>query len=513
MKKVFVILIFGTTLFSMYAQKHDYNWTLGFGFSDTIEDLYKGNRVFVMKFGEAQLKFDTVFDSYYDITKQYLNFANGGSTSYSDINGELKYSTEGKRIYDASWNVMQNGDTINPGSYWNSQKSSYTVIYGVIAIPDPANAKRYSYLLHTQIIKLAKINRPMYSKIDFEGNNGLGTVIEKNIILNDTIDLLEQPMVVQHANGRDWWVFYHEYKTKLYYKKLLTPEGFIEKGVQEIGPDETNIFTGPLFSIMSHNGEKYCRYDRPGKYYLGDFDRCTGELSNFKTLELPDSLIGFGKMCFSPNDQFIYSTGQSIENLDNYLTQIDISTDPPTYKIIAHQPYSNTIECNAYSMLELGPDGKIYIGTASYSRCISIINFPDKVFPDCDFQEYLPLLPYFSGGVGMPHYPNYRLGPLVGSVCDTITSTQEINDPKPIAITYPNPAIDKIKIELMSSLHHSGNLEVSLIDVSGKLLYSGKLPPYAYIHQIDVKDLVPGMYCVLIRDKLKLLGSVKVVKQ
>jgi len=473
---------------------------------------YQGNKVFVMKFGQTDLKFDTVFDSYYDLTKQYIIFGGGGTASYSDVNGILKYSTEGKRIYDASWNVMQNGDTINPGVYWNSQKNTYNFIYGVIAIPDPANKNDFSYLLHSQIIKIGKNTKPLYSKIDLKMNNGLGAVIKKNIVLNDTINLLELPMVIQHANGRDWWVFYHEYKTRLYYKKLLTPDGFIDKGVQEIGPEESNIFTNVLFSIMSHNGEKYCRYDRPGKYYLGNFDRCTGELSNFKTLEIPDSLIGYGEMCFSPNDQFIYCTGQSYESKDNYLAQIDISTDPFTYKIIAHQPFSNTIECNAYSMIELGPDGKIYVGTSSYSRCISIINSPDKVFPDCDFQEYVPILPFFSGGVGMPHYPNYRLGPLVGSSCDTLSDTNEVTISNENKIKlYPNPATSNFTIELMDFLSHNKDLDVSLVDINGKEYYHSKIPAFAYIHNIDSSNLASGMYCVLLKDRFKLLATKKVI--
>ncbi len=514
MKLLFIYLQLITLLFlgsKTLAQKYDYNWAMGFGFSDTIVDPYQGNKVFIMKFGQAQLMFDTVFDSYNEKAKRFIYLDRDGIGCYSDVNGNFKYATDGRRIYDASWNVMQNGDSINIGPKWNSYLEGHPIRYGITPIPDPYNNIKYSYLLHTTLIKPGLSHIPKYTKIDLDANNGLGAVLLKNVQIFENIDSLEQTMVVQHANGRDWWVFCHKFKTRKYYKKLLTPDGFIDKGFQEDGPNESsnNFFIST--SGMSNKGDKYCRYDPVGKYRICDFDRCTGELSNFKLLLIPDSLINTGKICFSPSGQFIYSTGKSDITNFNYLTQIDISTEPAIYKIISHFPLDNDLECVGFNYIELGPDGKLYVGPYGPSKCFNSIDNPDEPYPACHFHQYLSFLPYFTAIEGaIPHFTNYRLGALIGSGCDTISGIKNLSVKIENSINiYPNPATSNITLELKDFVSYSKEIEVSLIDVSGKQYYQDVIASNTYVQNIDIQGLNSGIYCILIKDKFKLLAVKK----
>ncbi len=510
MKPLFIYLQFITYFLlgtELYAQKHDYNWISG-----------KTVNTPIPKFGLYNLNFsDSLFKliplSEADSTK--ISMINNYHTSFSNKKGILKFFTNGLRVYDASYKTMFNGDTLNPGYLWNkstNDDSGYESSHGIVAVPDPKQKEKYSYLIHQGIDTsntwyTALFANPLYySKIDLDGNNGLGTVIEKNIVI-DT-GKFEPLSMVKHANGRDWWIIMPEMYYNKYHRLLVTPEGIKGPWVQEIGPSP--IINGAAFIIneFSPSGDKYLRGWILEGVAIFDFDRCTGLLSNSNFIQYTDTLKP-SRIVFSPSGQYLYSIGGS----PGQLMQLDLNN--PVHKFIEIAKNIDLMcqgKTNYINYINNAPDGKIYMAGGNIGiKCMSVINEPDKPFPDCNFQHPIIDVPYYNQS--FPYFPNYRLGPLIGSGCDTITSTIELKDNTPIAIVYPNPATENITLELMDYLRHNDNLDLSLIDISGKLLYAGKIPSYAYILNIDIKDLAPGIYCILIKDKLKLLGSVKLIKK
>ena len=507
MKKIIILIFICSFVSVLHAQKHDYNWISGNSIGVPSSEYF----LFSLNFNN-NLQYIPLHEG--DSTKIWMS--NGYHSSFSNKEGELKFFSNGVRLYNSIYSIMENGDTLNPGWIWNESnknKIGYQSSRGITALPSPGMPEKYSFLIH-QGLDTSKswytfffANPLYYSKIDMEANGGLGKVIEKNAVI-DT-GRFEPLSVVKHANGRDWWIIMPEMYFNRYHRLLLTPEGVKGPWIQEIGPNfplDKGAFIPSEFSIA---GDKFIRgWSANSQFALFDFDRCTGIFSNPNTFFFADTLI-IHTIKFSPSGKYLYLNSQILGKL----YQLDInSTFNPLIEIAS---VKNDQICQGYPVnfgfLANGPDGKIYISGGAKHKCISVINSPDKAFPDCDIQ--FSTIELASANSTFPYFPNYRLGPLIGSGCDTITSTIDINDSNPIAITYPNPASELITIELMKYLQHGSNLEVSLIDISGKLLYSGKIPPFAYIYQIDVKDLVAGMYCVLIRDKFKLLGSVKVLKQ
>lgn len=63
---------------------------------------------------------------------------------------------------------------------------------------------------------------------------------------------------------------------------------------------------------------------------------------------------------------------------------------------------------------QLAPDGKIYIASNNGVTSLHVIHNPDADCPDCRIE--LPTFNSFS----IPNQPNYRLGPIDGSPCDTL---------------------------------------------------------------------------------------------
>ncbi len=101
--------------------------------------------------------------------------------------------------------------------------------------------------------------------------------------------------------------------------------------------------------------------------------------------------------------------------------------------MIWETPFVTTI-----AQLKKAPDNKIYIATGfgqvypytdsmynSINMNLSVINSPDSIGLACDLQPFS----FYLGGnrcySGLPNNPDYDLGPLAGSPCDTLVGIGE----------------------------------------------------------------------------------------
>jgi hypothetical protein len=173
--RIKAILILLCLCDSIFAQKHDYTWTFGYAanYIDTI-----------IEFGGCTIDFNY---SPPKLTKlnTVLNFRNYAAAC-SDSSGRLQFYTNGLRIYNKNYQLMENGDTINPGDRWevfNDDKQGYVGLNPIV-IPDPAGGNKY-YMFHVGIYiqNTVRFGPMYYSKIDMAANNGLGKVVQKNKII------------------------------------------------------------------------------------------------------------------------------------------------------------------------------------------------------------------------------------------------------------------------------------------------------------------------------------------
>jgi hypothetical protein len=99
-----------------------------------------------------------------------------------------------------------------------------------------------------------------------------------------------------------------------------------------------------------------------------------------------------------------------------------------------------------------------------YNMNLSVINQPDSLGTACDFQPYS----FYLGGkrtyLGLPNNPDYDLGAVAGSACDTITGIA----PSPLERVgvrlYPNPVNN---ILFISGLSDAKN-ELVVYDIYGR---------------------------------------------
>jgi hypothetical protein len=408
MRKLYIFIAFMAANSTAYSQKMDNVWLLG-----------------------AQLQVNALantniltFDDSLVITNQLrATSMHSTNASISDSLGNLLFYTNGCYIADRNGDMVINSDSLNPGLVYElscvEETKGYASSSSALFLKHPTQANLI-YLFHianffqiTPILAGHK-ERLYYTVIDASANNGLGSVLSKNnLILKDTIQY-EGIHAVRHANGRDWWLILGKQYSNQYWTVLFSDKGLkIED--QAIGVPVTFDSFGNF--VFSPDGSKLARYNPRDDLHIFDFDRCTGLLSNpvhFQMTNNADNKLG-GGTAFSADGHYLYVSDEL------RLWQFDMWASDPTATLtkIADRELNGPCALGyTITWLELGPDGRIYGAPASGQQCMHRVARPERGGEACEFvQSYYKLT---TPHQYMPHFPNYRLGPVDGSACDTL---------------------------------------------------------------------------------------------
>jgi hypothetical protein len=440
------------------------------------------------------------------------------SASICNSKGELLSYSNGFQVSDKSHNIMQHGDSINPGTFFSSSIGN-TIPGGAIMLPCPGDSSLV-YLVHQKYEPDTSytliIPGLYYSLIDLKLNNGLGDVVtkERNIpILLDTLDI--SISAVRHANGRDWWILVAEFPTSVIHKFLLDPRGIEDQGSQAIGNSFPQMSFG--FNIFTPNGTKFIRSGNCGSLIGGlwrieifDFNRCTGYLFNERDVSYisNDSAMGLWP-AVSANSQFLYiSTLHRVYQFD--LNAIDIGLSKQTVACFDgfHDP-TLTLP-TFFSLPQLGPDGKIYIAVDHNTPYVHYINHPDLAGLACEVKQHALTLPVLYG-LSTPYFPNFRLGRLVGSPCDTLDWTgmeDEFPSQSSRLTAYPTPASDLLTIEI-DRIDQSTAQTLVIFDALGRKIEELPISPFQSIIRVDVKLYKNGLYLGYLGNNRTITGTIK----
>lgn len=408
--RLFLLICTDLTISQIKAQYQDYIWLLGQNSQANIE--YAG----------MILDFDDTLTVHSEFRNTYFRQVNA---SICDSLGNVLFSSNGLRIYNAIGEVMENSDHLNPGFFYDIYSDAgYILEQGAIALPYSASDSVF-ILLHKDRVRTEDLTEVYSGKfyqtiIDISSNQGLGEVILKNDPLLDEWLSLGKITAVKHANGRDWWIPVRRWHTNEYYYFLLTPDGITNNGIQAVGD---TIPSGSLGqAIYSPDGSKYVEanlYGRQGDpVYINiyDFDRCSGELYNPIQFTYADSAVCLGA-AISPNSRFLYvSSWLHVYQYDLWADDIEASG----ITVAEWDGFADLdIFSNTFYLAQLAPDGKIYINSPNSTKHLHVINQPDSLGLACEVCQHCVELPSWNS-FSMPNFPNYRLGHEEGSPCDTL---------------------------------------------------------------------------------------------
>jgi hypothetical protein len=493
MKKIITIIIvsFLSPIGIIFGQGLNHTWLIGYAdFNDTFNISQK-----------ARMLFDTASYSLIPETRKIPFEETEGNIS--DENGNLLMSSNGVWIANATGDTMLNGGGLNPSPF-----TSYHSIYGLplpygnLFLPWPGDSIKYVLFHETSNDNINFITTDLfYSIIDITHDGGLGEVIQKNQIAFQDTSLSWGLGACKHANGRDWWIIALKDWSNIIYKVLLTPSGIASVSTQILNvPYAYSNATQPTFSP---DGTKFAyAYGLGGANPYHDirlfhFDRCTGILSDTTFIPITNDIATGTALAFSPNSKYLYfSSFQTIYQINTDTTDIPASLNIVAINDVFYSPLP-PLSTNFMAMY-LAANGKIYITSGNSVQDLHYINSPDSGGIACDVQLHALHLPCWIKR-SVPNHPNYYLGPIIGSVCDSIPPVG-INEQSTHDFHFavsPNPVTDDyLKIVYLLPQNKAGVFEV--FDMTGRKVFIIPLPSWSTLQQITLPKLAEGIYSAVI---------------
>lgn len=316
-------------------------------FDEIVVTTYRDTTVFYNQwyFGErAGIEFDPPVRALAD---ENIMDSPEGCASFSDVNGDLLFYTNGNTVWNKEHEIMQNGEMIGGDS---------TSTQSAIAIRAPYESTIY-YIFTTNEIE-ADSTFTSYSIVDMKNDGANGMVVAKNIPLymNSTerltvTDFFSNISVLGHEHGNNT---FRQYPVTL--TGIGTP---IYHPVGTIHSTNSDDFAKGYMKFNSQDSRIAVPLQEETENFVEifDFNDLIDSISNPRRINIdepaPARIYGVE---FSPDgtELFVTTQTQLIQfNLDSLDTDNEIADVEATKQVV-------TTGTN-FGALQLGPDGQIYM--------------------------------------------------------------------------------------------------------------------------------------------------------
>jgi hypothetical protein len=446
------------------------------------------------------------------------------SFGISDKAGNFLFYTNGNYIANAQHEIIEGGDTLNVGAlrgvnFFDPKAKTSYVPYTYLALPDPEEDSVFYFFCQFMDPYSRSFAVPYFwlsnnirvSKIDMRANQGRGRVVYRNKVIYDTPHGMAIS-AIRHGNGRDWWLLTSSEDRLEYYILHVHKDSLLDVTVQNASHGAFHPLSDwdlgwPNIVIPSQDGNYFL--DNFGhsihRYY--SFDRCRGAMEFQNIFKTPVDTSYWNNTnwshvfitAFSPNGRYVYgSSYRGIYQFD--VTQENILASGVVIDSNYHWvSFGNVISGSSQPRYRLGPDGRIYSLHQGSHHVIRYPDLPGQAADHCHAAYKEPPHScigniYYSGYT--PFYPNYRLGALEASPCDTL----RVMDPPEEDTTayrihiWPNPGNGFIQVEITLPEYQNEDTHIRLYDLLGREVYTYRWAPYAYLHTIDATALSAGTY-------------------
>ncbi len=413
-----------------------------------------------------------------------------------DSDGNLLFFSNGMCLFDKHCDTIENAYDFHPpkmGAFYEPCANSTQA-----ALILPRKNGTYYYFHYTMSDSAydnnASFDLLYYSIVDMQFNNGKGKLVSKNNnLLNGTQIAPYGLTACRHANGRDWWLIMPEVIKNAYHVFLVTPDTVLPMGYQLVSSGFFGTITPHGQCAFSTNGNYLAATNFDGGVKVMQFDRCSGIISPWLTvyipLDLPNQTSRGGcGVAFSESARFLYV------NSFKKVHQFDLAdTNVQQSRVLVGQEDSGSYAM--FDPMQIGPNGKIYVSNFNgHSNCLNTIQNPEEKGVQCNFVYRSDTIRGSLAVIGVPNMPNYSLGVLHGSGCDTLISSLPPNPQsglKNIIQISPNPACDVVKITIADNREQ---LQLVIYNSVGQVAKQTVISGYLLL---DVSDLPNGIYHII----------------
>jgi gliding motility-associated-like protein len=419
-----------------------------------------------------------------------------GCSSVSDNMGNLLFYTNGVKVWNSQHEIMPNGVEL---------LANVSSTQAALIVKKPGlNSIYYIFTTDHQ----AGSNGFRYSEVDINLEGGLGDVNEnKNILILP--QTLEKIAAIRKENMIDYWIVTHLWNSDQFYAFELTSDGL------NMAPVISSVADSVIGGGSTAQG--YLKANIPGdrismvnggflhEVEVFDFDLESGVISNAIILDdfLLDQPYGIE---FSPSGDLLYC---SVLGEPGTVYQYNLLAG--TTEAIKN---SKTIIGSRFDYggaIQLGPDGKIY-QVGEYGEYLSIIEDPDALGLDCNYN----LEGFYLGGksswLGLPNYPNsiYQDPPVsTENVCDGDSTFFTINFPNVDSAYWdfgdPMSGVDNYSYDLEPAHYYNeiGSYVVTLIYYANNESNSYSFP----LKIFSYPDIYLGVDSLLCQDEIRTLDA------
>ncbi len=313
---------------------------------------------------QAGLNFNPSSGQIPTVLNDHAMIADEGCASICDSDGNILFYTNGRKIYNKSHVVMDNGDGLL------GHNSSFQAAQ---IVPMP-NSDSIYYVFTSDAYENDFQNGYRYHIVDMSLNNGLGRVITKNVLLS--APSTERLIAARHANGIDVWVITNDLESNVFRAWQVSCTGISPTPVVSTVGEllNTHDYAGLGAMKVSPDGKQLCQTHFPETdglitnnfFQVFDFDNNTGRLTNPRKISMPNT---YYYACeFSPDSRFLYVSKIFETTIDQY------EAYHPDAASIAASKVSIPAMQGIWGM-QIGPDKKIYATRST--QFLSVIEEPN----------------------------------------------------------------------------------------------------------------------------------------
>ena len=486
MNRAVLLIVLLLCRISSTAQFFDKAWLVGFN-------------------GEEKVTYNSSIPDTQFYRTSYPIYFNGSGSNVSDTSGNILLLANGMSIGGGDRHLLDNGDTLTDLLLYHDYPAGFPQPYSNIILPKKNNQFYFIYISESDSLHGLggqQCDRLYCAVVDMNANGGQGKVIsKKNVLWKGSLIDDTRMTACRHANGRDWWFINHGFNNDEYHSYLVTPDSIYPPIIQHAGPITINGNIGQ--SVFSADGSIYATAMNRGYVSVYNFDRCSGIFSFIDSFLVPGDTIWRGSQNVGLCDDYS-AVGCAISSSGRYLyvttlcrmMQYDLQADTiwKSGVEVAQIDTSILLSSRLFNSPFLMPNGEILM--CSWNGAVKNfhqIKHPDQKGDLCDFRYY----GFATNAVnadGFPNMINYRMGPLVGSACDTLhVGINEVAEGNVGVKVYPNPATERILIGL---IYYHKNARLEIYDAFGKEVYRNES---IYLDDaVDIRSFSSGIYLVKI---------------